>query len=79
MKLLSGLSKLKSILNLILLPPLTISKYKKVMNRKPYLYYALANSNILLCPLIYITAQALFKAILITLYKIILIISALYT
>ena len=53
-KLLSGLVKLKSILNLILLPPLTIFKYEKVINKKPYLYYILANLNILLCPLIYI-------------------------
>jgi len=53
---LSGLVKLKSILSLILLPPLTISKYGKVINGKLYLYYTLANLNILLYPLVYITA-----------------------
>ena len=56
MRLLSGLIKPKFILNLILLPPLTISKYGKVINGKPYLYYTLANSNTLLYPLVYITA-----------------------
>jgi hypothetical protein len=55
-KLLSGLVKLKSILSLILLPPLTASKYRRVINRKLYLHCALANLNILLCPLVYITA-----------------------
>ena len=55
-RLLSGLTKLKSILSLILLPPLTTSKYGRVINRKPYLYHALANLNILLCPLAYIIA-----------------------
>jgi len=53
---LNGLAKPKSILNLILLPPLTAFKYGKVINRKPHLYYALANSNILLYLLAYITA-----------------------
>jgi len=43
-------------LSLTLLPPLTISKYKKVTNRKPHLYRALANLNIPLYPLAYITA-----------------------
>jgi hypothetical protein len=76
---LSGLIKLKSILNLILLLPLTISKYRKAMNRKLHLYYTLANLNTLLCPLVYITAQILFKAILITPYRTTLITSALYT
>ena len=66
---LSGLVKLKSILSLILLPPLTISKYRKVINRKPYSYCASANLNILLYPLAYITAQAPSKAILITPYR----------
>ena len=79
MRLLSGLVKPKFILNLILLPPLTISKYRKVINGKPYLYYTLANSNILLCPLVYVTAQAPFKAILITPYRTTLITSVLYT
>jgi len=55
-KLLSGLVKPKSIPSLILLPPLTTFKYRKVTNRKPYLYHALANLNILLYPLVYITA-----------------------
>jgi len=53
---LSGLVKPKSILSLILSPPLTIFKYGKVINRKPYSHYALANLNILLYPLAYITA-----------------------
>jgi len=53
---LNGLAKLKSILNLILLPPLTAFKYGKVTNRKPHLYYALANLNTPLCLLMYITA-----------------------
>ena len=79
MRLLSGLVKLKSILSLILLPPLTISKYKKVINGKLYLYYILANLNTLLCLLVYIMAQALFKVILITPYKTTLITSTLYT
>jgi len=69
-RLLSGLAKLKSILSLILSPPLTASKYKKVINKKPYLYCALANLNILLYPLVYITAQAASKVILITPYRI---------
>ena len=56
MRLLSGLIKPKSILNLILLPPLTISKYKKVINGKLHLYHALANLNTPLCPLVYIMA-----------------------
>ena len=55
-RLLSSLVKLKFILSLILSPPLTISKYGKVMNGKPHLYYASANLNILLYPLAYITA-----------------------
>ena len=55
-RLLSGLVKPKSILSLILLPPLTISKYRKGANKKLHLYYALANLNILLYPLAYITA-----------------------
>ena len=38
-------------------------------NKKPYLYYALANLNTLLYPLAYTTAQIPFKAILITPYK----------
>ena len=69
MRLLSGLIKPKSILSLILSPPLTISKYRKVMNEKPHLYHALANLNTPLCPLAYITAQAPSKAILITPYR----------
>ena len=79
MRLLSGLAKLKFILSLILLLLLTIFKYRKIINRKLYLYYTLANLNILLYPLIYTIAQALFKAILIMLYRTTLIISALYT
>jgi hypothetical protein len=55
-KLLSSLIKLKSILSLILLPPLAISEYGKVINGKLHLYHALANLNILLYPLAYITA-----------------------
>ena len=55
-KTLSGLVKLKSILSLILLPPLTISKYGKVINKKLYLYHAVANLNTLLYPLVYIMA-----------------------
>jgi len=55
-RLLSGLAKLKSILSLILLPPLTTSEYGKVINRKPHSYYALASLNIPLYPLMYITA-----------------------
>ena len=51
------------------MPPLTISEYRKVINRKLYLYYALANLNTLLCPLVYIIAQAPSKAILITPYR----------
>ena len=79
MRLLSGLIKLKSILSLILLPPLTIFKYKKVINRKLYLYYTSANLNILLCPLAYATAQVLFKATSITPYGTTLITFTLYT
>ena len=78
-RLLSGLIKLKSILNLILLLPLTISKYKKVINEKLYLYHALVNLNILLCPLVYITAQISSKTILITPYRTTLITSTLCT
>jgi len=55
-RLLNSLAKPKSILSLISLPPLTASKYGKVINRKPHLHYTLANLNILLCPLAYITA-----------------------
>jgi len=51
---LNGLTKLKYILSLILLPPLTTSKYRKVINGKPHLYCALANLNILLYLLVYI-------------------------
>ena len=79
MRLLSGLVKPKSILSLILLPPLTISEYGKVINRKPYLYYALANSNTLLCPLAYVTAQIPFKATSITPYGTTLMTSTLHT
>src|ERR1700722_12276140 len=78
-RLLSSLVKPKSILSLILLPPLTIFKYRKVTNRKPHLYYTLANLNILLYPLVYITAQAPSKAILITPYRTTLITSTLRT
>jgi len=53
---LNGLARLKSILSLILLPPLTTSKYGKVTNRKPHLYRALANLNTPLCLLVYIMA-----------------------
>jgi len=56
LRLLSGLAKLKSILSLILLPPLTAFKYRKVTNRKPHLYRTLVNLNILLYLLVYITA-----------------------
>jgi len=55
-RLLSGLAKPKSIPSLTLLPPLTASKYGKMINRKPYLYCALASLNIPLYPLVYITA-----------------------
>ena len=79
MRLLSGLIKLKSILSLILSPPLTISKYRKVINGKPHLYYTLANLNILSCPLVYITAQAPSKATLITPYRTTLMTSTLHT
>ena len=79
MRLLSGLIKLKSILSLILLLPLTIFKYGKVINRKLYLYHTLTNLNTLLCPLVYITAQILSKVILIMPYRTTLITSALYT
>ena len=74
-----GLIKLKFILSLILLPPLTISEYKKVINGKPHLYYTSANLNTLLCPLVYVMAQAPSKAILITPYKTTLITSTLRT
>ena len=66
---LNGLAKPKSILNLILSPPLTTSKYRKVMNRKPHSHRASANLNTLLCLLAYITAQAASKAILIMPYR----------
>ena len=79
MRLLSGLVKPKFILNLILLPPLTISEYRKVMNGKLYLYHALANLNTLLYLLAYITAQAPSKTTLITPYKTTLMTSALCT
>ena len=79
MRLLSSLVKLKSILSLILLPPLTMSKYGKVMNGKPHLYYTLANLNILLCLLVYITAQAPSKATLIMPYGTTLMTFTLYT
>ena len=79
MRLLSGLVKPKFILNSISLPPLTISKYKKVINKKPHLYHISANLNTPLCPLVYITAQAPFKAILITPYRTTLITSTLHT
>ena len=79
MRPLSGLVKPKSILSLILLPPLTTSKYGKVMNRKLHSHYALANLNIPLCPLAYAIAQAPSKAILITPYGTTLMTSALHT
>ena len=79
MRLLSGLVKLKFILSLILLLPLTISKYRKAINGKLHLYHTLANLNILLCPLAYITAQAPSKATLITPYGTTLMTSTLYT
>jgi len=78
-RLLSSLAKPKFIPSLILLPPLTASKYRKVINRKPHSHCALASLNILLCPLAYITAQAASKAILITPYGTTLMTSALYT
>jgi len=53
---LNGLAKPKSIPSLILLPPLTASEYRKVINRKPYSHYASANLNILLYLLVYATA-----------------------
>ena len=40
-----------------------------MINGKPHLYYTLANLNTLLYPLVYVTAQAPSKAILITPYK----------
>ena len=79
MRLLSSLIKPKFILSLILLPPLTIFKYRKVINKKLYLYYTSANLNTLLCHLVYITAQIPSKAISITPYRTTLIISTLYT
>ena len=79
MRFLNSLIKLKFILSLILLLPLTISKYRKVINGKLHLYHALANSNTLLCPLAYATAQAPSKAILITPYRTTLITFTLYT
>src|SRR5580692_8953881 len=79
MRLLSGLIKPKFILSLILLLPLTIFKYEKVINGKLYLYHALANLNTLLCPLVYVTAQAPSKATLIMPYKTTLMTSTLYT
>jgi len=78
-RLLNGLAKLKSILSLILSPPLTAFKYRKVTNRKPHLYRALANLNIPLYPSAYIIAQAASKAILITPYRTTLTTSALRT
>ena len=78
-RLLSGLVKPKFILSLILLPPLTISEYRKIINRKLHLYYALANLNTLLYSLVYVTAQAPSKTILIMPYKTTLITSTLYT
>src|SRR6266481_9457091 len=78
-RLLSGLAKPKSILSLMLLPPLTASKYGKVTNRKLYSHRALANLNILLYPLAYIIAQAASKAILITPYRTTLITSTPHT
>jgi hypothetical protein len=53
---LNGLAKLRSILSSILSPLLTVSKYEKVTNGKPHLYCVLANSNITLYPLAYVTA-----------------------
>jgi len=53
---LNGLAKPKSILNLILSPPLTASEYGKVTNGKPHLYRALANLNTPLCLLAYVMA-----------------------
>jgi len=78
-RLLSGLVKPKSIPSSILLPPLTAFKYGKVINGKPHLHYALANLNIPLYPLVYVTAQAASKAILITPYGTTLMTSALRT
>ena len=75
----SSLVKLKSILSLILLLPLTIFKYGKVINKKPHSHHALANLNILLCLLVYVMAQAPSKAILITPYGTTLMTSALRT
>ena len=79
MRLLSSLIKPKSILSLILSPPLTISEYGKVINKKLHLYHTSANLNILLCPLAYITAQTPSKATLITPYGTTLITSTLHT
>ena len=78
-RLLSSLTKPKSIPSLILLPPLITSKYRRVTNRKPHSHNALANLNIPLYPLAYITAQAASKAILITPYGTTSITSALRT
>src|ERR1700722_9555697 len=66
---LNSLVKPKSILNSILSPPLTAFKYGKVINRKLHLHYASANLNTLLYLLVYITAQAASKAILIMPYR----------
>jgi len=56
MKFLKGLTKLSYTLSLILLPPLTAFKYRKVINGRPHSQRASANLNILLCPLAYIMA-----------------------
>ena len=76
---LNSLTKPSFILNSISLLLLTAFKYRRVINRKPYLHYILANLNIILYPLAYITAQVAFKIISIIPYKITLTISALYT
>ena len=43
---------------------LTISKYRKIINGKLYLYYTLANLNILLYLLVYATAYKGIKRLL---------------
>ena len=79
MRPLSVLVKLKFILSLILLLPLTAFKYRKAINKRPHLHHALVNLNTLLYPLGYITVQVVFKAILITPCKTTLITSTLRT
>jgi len=56
MRFLKGLAKLSYTLSLILLPPLTAFKYKKVTNERLHSQRASANLNILLYFLVYVMA-----------------------